>query len=102
MEQPRLHSGIGFNFYRLIVLPRDVKTAGHPHDVGSAVAFALLAGSFIFRGIPCICDLLPGRVERDSGVVTLRRREHSPSPIFGNNRYPISARVEWSHLFWTF
>src|SRR5437867_2568207 len=69
VEQPRLCSGVEFNLQRVVVVPRDMKSPRLANDISCAIGFALLARSFIFRGIPGISHTLPFGVQRNAWVV---------------------------------
>src|SRR5687767_5087314 len=56
MKQARLHSGVDVELQRVVVLPADLDAARQPHDRGRRIALALLAGSFVARGIPRVGD----------------------------------------------
>ena len=85
MEQARLRAGVGLDLQRVVVLPGDVQAAGHAHDGGRAVRFALQAGGFVLGRIPGIDHLAGVGVERDAGGVALERRHHAPAPVFGDD-----------------
>src|SRR5262249_23706312 len=54
VELPRLHTGIGFQFQRLVILPGNMQPCRNSHDVRGAIAFALLAGGLVLRRIPAV------------------------------------------------
>src|SRR5207247_900374 len=54
VEQPRLHSGIGFQLQRLVILPSNMEPCRNSHDVRRAIAFTLLSGCLVLRRIPAI------------------------------------------------
>src|SRR5215471_2672160 len=94
MEQASLLSGIRIDSQRVVVLPIDMQAARHSEDIGGAVTLACVSACLIFRRIPRVCDFTPFGVQRNFYVIAFIRNDHPETPLFGNNRYPISCEIE--------
>ena len=83
MEQTGLRSGVGLDFERVLIGPGDVEAAGHAHDGGRAVGFALFASRGVLGRDPrrCRCvrpSLLSGMLAKSPLMgVTMRQRQSS-------------------------
>jgi hypothetical protein len=53
-QQARLRSVFGIQMQNVVIVPCDVDTAGHSHDVRSAIRLALLARGLVLRRIPLV------------------------------------------------
>ena len=93
MKEPRLRARVDVHAEGVVVLPGDVKPAGFTHDVRRSVTFARSTGGFVFCRVPGVGDSAGGRVDWYSGVVALLRRDHANSPVFADDRYPVSGKV---------
>ena len=52
---------------------------------------AFLTARLILGGIPGVCDLTAFGVERDLHVIAFIRHDHAVTPLFGDNRHPVSG-----------
>src|SRR5206468_1114791 len=66
----------------------------HAHDRGSTVGFTLLAGGFIFGGIPLLPDLNSCGIRRDAREVAFRWCDHPPAPVLGHDGYPVAGEID--------
>ncbi|PYR67219.1 MAG: hypothetical protein DMF88_13500 [Acidobacteria bacterium] len=76
-----------------------MKTRRTAHQSRSTVGFALFAGRFILRGVPRLGDAETFGAERDADDIALRRRDHPPPPVFGDDRDPVAGRIERRRRF---
>ena len=94
MQQSRLRAGVELELQRGVVLPGDVHAPGHPHDVADPVRFARQAARLVLGQVPCVGDASALVVDRHAGVIALGRRQHSPAPVFGDERYPVTGDID--------
>src|SRR5688572_9884277 len=75
-----------------------MQTAGHSHNIAGSVGTALLAGGFVFCGIPGVSDAAAFRVEVQRVVNAFPGGNHTEFPVFHNNRYPVAGEIDGSVL----
>ena len=93
-EQPGLHAVVGLELQRVVVLPGDVQARRPAHQAGRAVRLALFAGGFVLGRVPRLRDLLARGVDRNAAIVAVRRRDHPPAPVLGDDRDPVAGEVD--------
>ena len=70
------------------------RRAGSRMIAGAAYARHCSPAASSFAGIPRVGDLAAGRVDRDVGVVALRRRDHPPAPVLADDRHPVAGEID--------
>src|SRR5678815_1330780 len=95
VQEARLRARIRFDLQGRVVLPRDAQPRWQTHQARRAIGFALVSGGSVLRRVPCIRDLLRVRVDRNAGVVTLRRGDHPPAPVLCDDGHPVAGEVDW-------
>ena len=93
MEEPRLRPCVRFDLERIRVLPADMKPSGDAHDRRRPEGLALISARVIFREIPLARGLHACRVQWHAGEIALRRRDHSPQPVLGDDRHPVTGEI---------
>ena len=101
LKHARLHAGVGFNLQRVIVHPRDAQTRRLAHDRRRSVALALFARGLVSCRVPAVGNLPSGGIEWDVGVVSFRRRDHAPSPVFTDDRDPVAREIDGRGCSWS-
>ena len=92
-EETGLHSGVGLQLQNIFTVPADVDACRNSHDGRGAVALALVAFGFVFGRIPGLgCSPCSGS-DRNAGNISLVRNLHSPAPVFGDQRFPITGQI---------
>ena len=94
MKSPSLISGIRIDTERVVVFPGDVQAPGEPHNVGGAVRLALFSCFFVPIRIPRISNPAAFRIKRKRVVLAFPRCNHSQSPVFRDNGYPIACDID--------
>src|SRR5262245_31835454 len=93
MKSSCLRSLVGFDLQCVLVLPCDAQTARNAHDAARPVCFALFNCGFVFCRIPRVAKFAPFGIQRNAGEITACRSYHSPSPILGDDGYPIAREI---------
>src|SRR5258706_8304995 len=93
MKEASLGAGIRIHTERLVVLPVNVESPRDLQESGSTVRLAFLAARLIPGWIPGACDFAPFGVERNLHVIAFVRHEHAVTPLFGDDRHPISGEI---------
>src|SRR5688572_11971380 len=94
LQAAGLAAGVGLDAERSVVLPLDPQAAGLPNQPGRAECLAQLATRAVGVEIPGLGDLASGRVERRARRIALRRRDHPPSPVLGDDRHPLASEIQ--------
>src|SRR5690349_1889840 len=97
IQKARLGSRIEVHLQRVVVLPGDVQPPGLTHNAANTESLTLDPSLIIFREIPCIGDTPAFCVERKTLIVPFARRCHPVTPVFTDNRDPVSGEFDRRH-----
>src|SRR5262245_13919861 len=94
VKQARLRSCVRFDLEGHVVCPRDSRSGRYAHDPCGAERPALLTARVVFGEVPGIGYATAFGVQRDTGVIALGWRHHSPAPILAYDRHPDPGQIE--------
>src|SRR5205085_3557731 len=94
MKEPGLLARVGFELQRGVILPGNLQAHRKSNDPRGAKRLAFVVIRFVPGEIPGVGDLPAYSVERDAGVITLWWRDHSPAPVFGHHRHPVTGQID--------
>src|SRR5665213_4128943 len=93
VKQTGLHSVIGLDSQRVVIVPSDVQSRRRAHQPGCAVGSTFLVGCFVLLRIPGIAHLFGGGGDRDAGVIALGRSYHALQPVLSHNCNPVASTI---------